>query len=82
MTKVKMMLGIFGGLAIGTLIGVFLAPDKGERTRRKIRRKSEDLADAVNDKIDAKFEKLLDELNGRVKRTAIKKAGDQEELTA
>jgi gas vesicle protein len=82
MTKVKMMLGIFGGLAIGTLIGVLLAPDKGERTRRKIRRKSEDLADAVNDKIDAKFEKLLDELNGRVKRTAIKKAGDQEELTA
>ena len=82
MTKVKMMLGIFGGLAIGTLIGVLLAPDKGERTRRKIRRKSEDLADAVNDKIDARFEKLLDELNGRVKRAAIKKAGDQEELTA
>ncbi len=48
----KVLLGILGGVAIGALLGVLLAPDKGSNTRKKIRRKGEDLVDDVKAKLD------------------------------
>ncbi|MBK8191962.1 MAG: YtxH domain-containing protein [Lewinellaceae bacterium] len=47
----KVLLGILGGVAIGALLGVLLAPDKGSNTRKKIRRKGEDLVDDVKAKV-------------------------------
>jgi len=44
------------GLALGTLIGagvaLLLAPQSGERTRRKIARAAEDLGDTTRDRLD------------------------------
>ncbi|RKW61570.1 MAG: YtxH domain-containing protein, partial [Riemerella sp.] len=39
------VLGILAGAAIGSLLGVLFAPEKGVETRRKLRRKAEDLRD-------------------------------------
>ena len=48
------------GLAIGTLIGagvaLLLAPQSGERTRKKIARAAEDLSDNTRDRIETASE--------------------------
>lgn len=48
------------GVAVGAILGVLYAPDKGSITRRKLSRTGDDLRnrlndfrDAVNDKIDS-----------------------------
>jgi gas vesicle protein len=69
MNTKKAVLGIVAGVAVGALIGVLFAPEKGSRVRRGIVRKSEDLADALNDKIDQRFDELVDSLSGRTKKT-------------
>ena len=52
----KLMIGV----AVGAILGVLYAPDKGSITRRKLsqagdnlREKFNDIADAINDKIDS-----------------------------
>ena len=56
MANTKTLLGFLAGAAVGALAGILLAPDKGSETRKKISRKSGDLADSVkssfNDFID------------------------------
>jgi gas vesicle protein len=69
MTTGKALLGVLAGIAAGTVIGIFLAPDKGDKLRKNISKKSEDLADAINEKIDEKFEELLKTMSGRVKKS-------------
>lgn len=68
MSTGKALLGVLAGIAAGTVIGIMLAP-KGDRTRKNISKKSEDLADAINEKIDEKFEELLKTMSGRVKKS-------------
>ncbi len=52
----KAILGIIGGIAAGAIIGVLVAPDSGENTRKKIAAKSmgavDDLKSSFNDLID------------------------------
>ena len=36
----KVILGVVGGVAVGALLGILFAPEKGEKTRRKIMDKS------------------------------------------
>ena len=48
----KVALGVLAGLAIGSILGILFAPDSGKRTRNKIMRSGEDLADSVKDKFD------------------------------
>lgn len=69
MTNGKAVLAVLAGVAAGAAMGMLFAPDKGSDTRQKISKKSEDLADALNDKIDAKFEELLSTITGKVKTT-------------
>ena len=54
----KVVVGLLAGLAVGALLGVLFAPDKGSETRRKMAEKGSDLADDVNEKL----KKLIDEL--------------------
>ncbi len=40
---------MLGGIALGALAGILYAPRAGERTRRQLHRRSEDLRDRVAD---------------------------------
>lgn len=64
----KVILGVLGGLAAGAILGILYAPEKGEKTRKKIKRKSNDYADDLKDsyvstlkKISKKYETLKQE---------------------
>jgi gas vesicle protein len=64
----KVILGVLGGLAAGAILGIMLAPDKGDKTRKKIMDKSNDYADELKDKLDTllgtinkKYEKIWNE---------------------
>jgi gas vesicle protein len=46
----KLIGALFIGAAIGGVLGVLFAPDKGSRTRNKIKGKSEDITDAIEEK--------------------------------
>jgi len=43
----KVILGLLGGLAAGAILGILFAPDKGEKTRKKIKNKGIDYADEL-----------------------------------
>jgi gas vesicle protein len=68
MTTGKALLGVLAGIAAGAALGVLFAPEKGSQTRNNIKRKGEDLADALSDKIDEKFEDLMMAVTGKVKK--------------
>ena len=64
----KIILGVLGGVAVGALLGVLFAPEKGDKTRTKIMDKSNDYADELKGKLDTllcsitqKFEKIWKE---------------------
>ncbi len=68
MNSGKALLGVLAGIAVGAVLGVLFAPEKGGNTRRNISKKGEDLADALNEKIDEKFEDLMSTLTGKMKK--------------
>lgn len=58
-------MGVVAGMAAGAVLGVLFAPQKGKETRKKVIKKGEDLADAIDHRIDQKlegFEQQLDDL--------------------
>lgn len=67
MNKGKALLGVLAGIAAGATLGVLLAPDKGENTRKKITNKGDDIAKAVNDQIDKKLDAVLEAILGKQK---------------
>jgi len=62
MNSGKVVLGIMAGVAVGALLGVLLAPDKGSATRRNISKKAggyaEDLKHTFNEYIESLAEKF------------------------
>ena len=69
MNSGKVFLGVVAGLAAGAALGVLFAPEKDSKARKLISRKTDDLIDAVNEKIDEKFKKVLDVVTERLKKT-------------
>lgn len=49
MIKGKIIGGLLFGAAIGALLGVLFAPDKGSETRKKVKRKADDLKNDFDD---------------------------------
>lgn len=61
----KAILAIVAGIAAGATLGALFAPYKGRKTRKKLIKKSADLAEAIDNRIDQKFneyEKRMDDL--------------------
>ena len=50
MKQGKVVLGVLAGLAAGAVLGILLAPDKGEKTRKRILNKGEGYIDDVKEK--------------------------------
>lgn len=82
------MLGVFGGLVAGALLGILLAPDKGSNTRKKIMRKGEDLVDNAKDRLDemvegvnGKIQNLVQEATNLARRGREKANSVKEEMT-
>ncbi|MEX2234484.1 MAG: YtxH domain-containing protein [Cyclobacteriaceae bacterium] len=63
----KALSGVFAGLATGSVLGVIFAPQKGSASRKKISQKGEELAAALDKRIDEKFEELTGMIAGKMK---------------
>ena len=84
----KIILGVLGGVAVGAALGVLFAPEKGDKTRRKIMDKSNDYADELKEKLDTllgtitnKYEKIWKEgesllADGKSKFNDVKQDGE------
>lgn len=80
----KVLLGIFGGLIAGALLGVLIAPDKGSNTRKKIIKRGADYVDNAKEQLDemvegvnSKIQNLVQEATnlarrGREKANSVK----------
>lgn len=55
---------LLAGVAVGATLGILLAPDKGEETRKKIKKTAGDCVDKVKEKIsDFKASKEDDDVD-------------------
>ena len=59
----KILIALGAGIAIGGVLGVLFAPDKGSETRHKIAEGSKKLVDNFNKKIKSGKEKLQQEFS-------------------
>lgn len=58
MDSEKIVVGVLAGVAVGALLGVLFAPEKGSDTRKMISKKGDDYVDDLKEK----FNDILDEV--------------------
>lgn len=50
----KTWLALLGGMALGTILGILLAPEKGSETRARLKDKAKDLGEKARNFLDTK----------------------------
>ena len=68
MSTGKVVKGILAGAVAGALLGVLLAPDSGDKTRKKISKKGTDFTDLLK----AKFNDFVDSIAGKFENLKMK----------
>jgi gas vesicle protein len=71
MNAIKVTLGIFGGIAVGALVGILFAPAKGSSTRRKIIHRGEEYSDELKEKLEDLIDTIVDQYDETAK-SAVK----------
>lgn len=72
MSTPKLILGTLAALAAGVVIGMLIAPDKGSTMRKNLLKKGDDLVDSMGEKIEGKFNEMVQGI-GKITR---KKEGE------
>lgn len=65
----KVILGLLAGVAVGAILGILFAPDKGSETRRKIAEQGDGLADSLKEKLNGFINDMTDKLESAVNNT-------------
>lgn len=63
MSASKVLLGVVVGFAAGAFIGVLLAPDSGENTRKKLSKKGEAYVDDLKGKFNELLENFMEQID-------------------
>jgi gas vesicle protein len=89
MSTGKVVLGTMAGLAVGAILGVLFAPEKGSVTRKQIMDKGNDYVDDLKskynefkDSITEQFESTKDDVNQLADRAKSKYDDVKKEVTA
>jgi len=64
MSNSKTVLGFLAGAAVGSILGILFAPDKGTETRRKISETSGDVTDSLKSKFNDFVDSIKDSYQG------------------
>jgi len=59
--NIKLVGALLLGTAVGGILGILFAPDKGSETRKKILAKGDDLTDAIKEKFEGFLEEVKKE---------------------
>lgn len=79
MKNSNLAVGILGGLAVGTVLGILFAPAKGSETRKKIADKGTDLKDKVVE-TTGKFSDKISQTVQDLKRESQELLGHTKEI--
>ena len=60
MESSKVVLGVIGGVAVGAVLGVLFAPDKGSKTRKKILETGKNYSDDLKEKFEGLYQDVAD----------------------
>ncbi len=69
MSTGKILLGALAGVAVGAVLGILLAPDKGSVTRKKIMGKADDLGDDIKEKITDSIKNISEDFQNVTDKT-------------
>ncbi len=58
MSAGKIVLGMLAGMAIGSVLGILFAPDKGSVTRKKLAKKGSDISRDAEDQVNGLMDKM------------------------